>query len=178
MDEKEFDNVFAIPANYTDSGKILGGMLDPRNAVEALVLIVLVGYPELMLIPMPSTIRIVVMTVTLIPLGVVAMMGIDGDSLFQYLGHIIYYLMSRRKLTFRRVGYKYDPAQLRKRKKRRKKPEKLEFVQDFIPIKDLRHGIIETTDGRYIKILEIEPINFMLRSMMSKSASSLLLQAG
>ena len=33
-----------------------------------------------------------------------------------------------------------------KEKKRRKKPEKLEFVQDFIPIKDLRHGIIETTD--------------------------------
>ena len=51
-----------------------------------------------------------------------------------------------------------------KGKRRRKKPEKLEFVQDFIPIKDLRHGIIETTDGRYIKILEIEPINFMLRS--------------
>lgn len=63
MDDKEFSNVFAIPANYTDSGKILGGMLEPRNAVEALVLIVLVGYPELMLIPMPSTIRIVVMTV-------------------------------------------------------------------------------------------------------------------
>ena len=31
-------------------------------------------------------------------------------------------------------------------------------------IKNLEHGIIETTDGRYIKILEIEPINFMLRS--------------
>ncbi len=107
MDDKEFSNVFSIPANYTDSGKILGGMLEPRNAIEALVLIVLLGYPELMLIPMPSTIRIVVMTVTLIPLGVVAMMGIDGDSLFQYLGHIIYYMMSRRKLTFRRVGYKY-----------------------------------------------------------------------
>ena len=51
-----------------------------------------------------------------------------------------------------------------KRKKAKRKPEKLEFVQDFIPIKDLRHGIIQTTDGRYIKILEIEPINFMLRS--------------
>lgn len=48
--------------------------------------------------------------------------------------------------------------------KRRKKPEKLSFVQDFIPIKSIKHGIIETTDGRYIKILEIEPINFMLRS--------------
>ena len=41
---------------------------------------------------------------------------------------------------------------------------KNEYVQDFIPIKNIRHGIVETTDGRYIKILEIEPINFMLRS--------------
>jgi hypothetical protein len=49
-------------------------------------------------------------------------------------------------------------------KARRKKPEKLEFVQPFIPVKDIRNGIVETTDGRYVKILEIEPINFMLRS--------------
>ena len=124
MEDREFDNVFSIPANYTDSGKILGGMLEPRNAIEAVILLVIVGYPELMWIPMPSTIRIVVMTVTLIPLAVVAMMGIDGDSLFQYLGHIIYYFFNRRKLTFRRVGYKYDPTQLRKKKKGKKKTGK------------------------------------------------------
>lgn len=51
-----------------------------------------------------------------------------------------------------------------KRKAGKRKPEKLSFTQDFIPIKNLEHGIIETTDWRYIKILEIEPINFMLRS--------------
>ena len=51
-----------------------------------------------------------------------------------------------------------------KRKTGKRKPEKLSFTQDFIPIKNLEYGIIETTDGRYIKILEIEPINFMLRS--------------
>ena len=51
-----------------------------------------------------------------------------------------------------------------KRKTGKRKPEKLSFTQDFIPIKNLEHGIIETTDGRYIKILEIEPINFILRS--------------
>lgn len=50
-----------------------------------------------------------------------------------------------------------------KRKTGKRKPEKLSFTQDFIPIKNLEHGIIETTGGRYIKILEIEPINFMLR---------------
>ena len=52
----------------------------------------------------------------------------------------------------------------RKRAKAAAKPEKLEFVQDFLPVKDINYGIIETTDGRFIKILEIEPINFMLRS--------------
>ena len=45
-----------------------------------------------------------------------------------------------------------------------KSSEILEFTQDIIPVKEIRNGIIETTDGRYIKILEIEPINFLLRS--------------
>lgn len=124
LDDREYSNVYAIPANYTDSGKILGGMLEPRNAIETVILLILVGYPELVLIPMPGTIRIVVMTVTLLPLAVVSMMGIDGDSLFQYAGHIVYYMMSRRKLHFRRVGYKYDPSQIRKKKKAKKKARK------------------------------------------------------
>ena len=76
MEEKEYSNVYAIPANYTDSGKLLGGMVEPRNAVEAVALVIMVGYPEIKWIPMPTTIRIVIMTVTLIPLAVVAFMGI------------------------------------------------------------------------------------------------------
>ena len=27
MEEKEYSNVYAIPANYTDSGKLLAGMM-------------------------------------------------------------------------------------------------------------------------------------------------------
>lgn len=101
-------------------------MLEPRNAIETVILLAIVGYPELMVIPMPGTIRIVVMTVTLLPLGVLSMMGIDGDSLFQYLCHMIRYLVNKRKLHFRRVGYRYDPKQLGKRKggKGRKKSGK------------------------------------------------------
>lgn len=52
----------------------------------------------------------------------------------------------------------------KQRSGKKQKVEKLEFVQDFLPIKNLSNGIIETVDGRYIKILEIEPINFLLRS--------------
>ena len=74
---------------HTDSGKLLGGMVEPRNAVETAFLLLLVGAPELLWIPMSGTIRVVVMTVTLLPLGVVSVMGVDGGSLFQYLGHIL-----------------------------------------------------------------------------------------
>lgn len=47
----------------------------------------------------------------------------------------------------------------RKREKQRKLT-----AQGFLPVKKIEHGVIETTDRRFLKILEIEPINFMLRS--------------
>ncbi len=124
MEEIEYSNVYVIPANYTDSGKIMGGMLAVRNAVETGFLVALVGYPEVMLIPMPIKIRIVVMTLTLLPLGVLSMMGIDGDSLFQYASHMIRYAANRRKLHFRRVGYRYDAGQLKKKRPKKKKTAK------------------------------------------------------
>ena len=117
MDEREYNNVYAIPANYTDSGKLLGGMIDTRNAIETVILVLALGYPELILIPMPGTIRIVVMTVTLLPLGVVALMGADGGSLLQYLWNIICFFTHRRKLHCRRVGYHYAQRKKAKGKK-------------------------------------------------------------
>ena len=121
MEEREYNNVYAIPANYTDSGKLLGGMLEVRNAVEAVILVALVGYPELMLISMPATIRIVVMTLTLLPLGILSVMGIDGDSLFQYVGHIFAFWINRRKLHYKKVGYHNEPGQLKKATKKGKR---------------------------------------------------------
>lgn len=115
LKEEEYDNVYAIPANYTDSGKLFGGMLEVRNAVEAAVLLLGLGYPELVWIPMSGTIRVVVMTVTLLPAAVLCVMGMNGDSLFQYIGHVFRYLAGRRKLHYRRVGYHYDSKQLRRR---------------------------------------------------------------
>ena len=38
------------------------------------------------------------------------------------------------------------------------------YVQNLLPIADIRAGIIKTIDKRYVKIIEIEPINFNLRS--------------
>lgn len=52
----------------------------------------------------------------------------------------------------------------KKNEKQRRKEAKGESAQSFLPIRDIRNGMVETTDGRYLKILEIEPINFALRS--------------
>ncbi len=98
--EREENNVYIIPANYTDSGKWLGGLLTLRNTIETIVLLVGLGYIEVALIPMSQTVRIIVMVLTMLPLGLITMMGIDGDSLFQYLGHMLRFWRRKRKLHF------------------------------------------------------------------------------
>ena len=107
MDDREFSNVYTIPPNYTDSGKLLGGMLETRNTIEAVFLLLLVGYPELMWMHLPVTAKVVVMTMTLLPMGVFALMGIGGDSLLQFATHIVLFWMRRRQLHYRRIGYHY-----------------------------------------------------------------------
>lgn len=101
---EEENKYYVIPANYTDSGKWLGGLLSFRNAVETIVLLLGLGYIEVALIPMSGTVRIIVMVLTLLPLGLITMMGIDGDSLFQYAGHIFKFLKRKRKLHFKKGG--------------------------------------------------------------------------
>ncbi|MDE5993970.1 MAG: PrgI family protein, partial [Oscillospiraceae bacterium] len=155
MEQKEKKNVYIIPSNYTDSGKWFWGLVEPRNAIEATILGValLIG---IFCLPISIYIRITMAAVIAIPVFVLACIGVNGDSLTQFLGHIINHFTTRKKMTFKRVGQSDENI---------KKKDKVNFVQDYIPIEDIRNGIIETTDGRYIKILEIEPINFNLRSV-------------
>ena len=54
-----------------------------------------------------------------------------------------------------------DPSPSVSSKKKKRKDMTLE---DYLPIDKISNGIIYTTDHRYVKILEIEPINFLLRS--------------
>lgn len=133
MDEKEFNNTYAIPANYTDSGKLLGGMLETRNTIEAIIMLGLVGYPEIAWLHVDTTAKVVIMTVTLIPLGVVSLMGIGGDSLMQYLSHIVRFGLNRRKLHYRRIGYKYGSAKETHKKQKKKKQNKTKIILNLEP---------------------------------------------
>lgn len=46
----------------------------------------------------------------------------------------------------------------------------LQSTQSFIPIQDVKDGIIITKDGRLVKILEFSPINFLLRADYEKNS--------
>ena len=41
---QENETLYPIPPNYTDSGKIFGGMVSPRNLVEAILLVLVLGF--------------------------------------------------------------------------------------------------------------------------------------
>ena len=66
---------------------------------------------------------------------------------------------AKREAAYRKKHPDSPPSSPAKKKKR-----KYQTLEDYLPIEKIANGIVYTTDHRYVKILEIEPINFLLRS--------------
>ncbi len=46
----------------------------------------------------------------------------------------------------------------------------VQSTQAFLPIKDIRNGVVITENNRYLRIVEFTPINFMLRSALEQAS--------
>lgn len=196
-------DVYYIPPNFLTSGRLFGGMIRARNAIEACVLVLLTGVPIIKL-PFSLTTRIIILCLVSLPLGIFGVIGFEGDSLSEFAVNWVRWLIHRRTLyrsdtpvpeapekpmkAVSGMSAPKPPEQLgikikenpKKRKKRKpvkklhkaskhkssvaKKKQPL-HAEDFIPVKDIRNGIIETTDDRYLRVIEVEPINFLLRNI-------------
>lgn len=60
-------------------------------------------------------------------------------------------------------------SEIGKKKKSEEGEKKYDFLpvtwaSSYLPIQKIKDGIIHTTDHRYVKIVEVLPINFLLRS--------------
>ena len=66
---------------------------------------------------------------------------------------------AKREAAYRKKHPDSPPSSPAKKKKR-----KYQTLEDYLPVEKIANGIVYTTDHRYVKILEIEPINFLLRS--------------
>ena len=188
-------DVYYIPPNFLTSGRLFGGMIRVRNAIEACVLVLLTGIPILQL-PFSLTTRIVILCLITLPLGVFGVVGIDGDSLSEFVFNWCRWLIRRRMLYRTDVSPTKQPITNLSRQ-RHQPPDSLDielvqkpvkhsrrhspkgdstkqphrksrkeiWTEDLIPVRNIQNGIILLSDGRYIKILEVEPINFLLRSV-------------
>ena len=82
------NDVYIIPPNFIDTGTVLGGSVKLRNAVEALGLVLMIGFPVFHL-PFSLTTRIIIACITVLPAALFAIIGIGGESLTEFLFHFI-----------------------------------------------------------------------------------------
>ena len=84
-DERESDRaVYIIPPNFIETGSILGGMIKIRNAIESLIITVLILFPILKS-NFSLTVKIVIICLTALPAGLISLIGIGEDSLIEYI---------------------------------------------------------------------------------------------
>lgn len=158
MSNQNNNDLYYIPPNFIEGGTLFGGMFKTRNVMEAGIVAAAVGIPVLSL-DLTLTIRIIILCVTALPLGLFALIGFSGECLSSFIAGIIKFLRNRR------VIQKTDSPP--KRKKKAGKMAESPYINpaaEYLPIAKIENGIIYTKDHRYLKIIEVMPINFLLRS--------------
>lgn len=91
------DRLYEIPANVREVG---GLFRRSRNVAETVVVLLPLGF---LLVTRAEPWRVVVAALIFVPLGVLTLVGIGGDSLGQFLCHVVQFLYRRRKIHLARM---------------------------------------------------------------------------
>ncbi len=116
MDNQNERDIYVIPPNFVDTGTFFGGMFKARNVIEAGILAGGTGVPIFLLLPAGLTVRIIVLCLTSLPLALIGLIGISGESLTSFLAIFLRYLRNRRV-----VGGDGEAVQAEREKGRREK---------------------------------------------------------
>ena len=73
-------DVYRIPENFVDTGTVMGGMFKLRNVIEAGTIAAVFILP-LFKIGISLTAKIIIACLTALPLGLLALIGVNGESL-------------------------------------------------------------------------------------------------
>lgn len=175
--KKERD-IFLIPPNFLNEGSLFGGMLKLRNTLEAVILVVGVTIPILKITVFSFTAKIILLCLTALPIGIFALIGIGGESLTAFLLNFFCFLQNRkmqyrsdampeqecRRSVWQSEGEWPEEYGEEEKPKKSRKIAKGKANEPF-PVEKIENGICYLRDKRYIKIIEVEPINFLLRSV-------------
>ena len=92
--------VYHIPTNFTDAGRIMG-LFELRNLIEAALLPIPVLYLCIAFLPFKLTTKIIVTLMVIVPLGGFGLIGINDDSMTRWLGCWWRWRRRRRIILFR-----------------------------------------------------------------------------
>ena len=102
------NNVYYIPANYTDAGRLLG-IFAIRNAIEAVIITVPLFFLLMSVLPFATTTTLVIALIIVIPAGGFALIGINDDSLTSFFRIWQSWRNKRGILTYRgNISFKYS----------------------------------------------------------------------
>ncbi|MBE6070279.1 MAG: PrgI family protein [Clostridium lundense] len=198
--KNEERDIYVIPPNFIEGGTLMGGMVKTRNAIEAAVLGTLIGWPVLHMSLSLQT-RIIILCLTALPLVLLALIGISGESLSSFILLFLSWLRNRRQLRsdgttdgkrkksllpswskgakpksadaddmprsknrFRVDVRQRHVEQFKTFLPKEENVKPLNALADYVPVEHIVNGVIYTRDHRYVKIVEVVPVNFLLRS--------------
>ena len=90
-------DVFFIPPNFLTSGRLFGGSIRFRNAIEASILVLITAFPIIKL-PLDLTPKIMLLCLLPLPLGIFGVLGVEGESLSEFVLNWLKWLTNRRTL--------------------------------------------------------------------------------
>lgn len=104
--QEEDPELRLIPDNFMNEGKMFNGMVSTRNFFEAIIIGGIIGLFEFSFIAALgwNTTKIVLfMIFTIGPVAIVSLVGVNGDSLTQFIVLFFTFMKNKRKLRYRRI---------------------------------------------------------------------------
>lgn len=124
MEQEDRIDIYTIPPNFAEEGTLLSGRIKTRNAVETGV-ILLVLVPVLLSLNTTVRVKMYIGMIVLVPVVILSVIGVQGESLFAFIGSFFQYVKQRGYLGSPDERYRMEQNRRKRRdqKVRRRKRE-------------------------------------------------------
>ena len=119
MEQEDRIDIYTIPPNFAEEGTLLSGRIKTRNGVETGV-ILLVLVPILLSLNTTARVKMYIGMIVLVPVVILSVIGVQGESLFGFIGSFFRYVGRRRYLAPPDERYRMEQNRRKKRLLREK----------------------------------------------------------
>lgn len=124
MMQRERSDVYIIPPNFAKEGTLFSGRIEGRNAFEAAVLFIVL-FRILCFIDVSIKLRIYIGIIVILPLTILAVVGVNGESLLSFIIQFIRFVTRRRVVTVPDGQYRLKRnRRIRRQQKKQQKQER------------------------------------------------------